>query len=162
MSPEHDRPDCGIDAQEPSHALSQSNGGSGAAMIPTLDHDTLIAGVRRGHWRMPPALQRQDFARTFRAKDHAATFDSVLAKIRAGHFRTAGELARWAGKPHNWTGSLMWLCIREKIVSDTATWHSYFPNRRKTHGARRQHRPMRSLDAYTFSLPPLDDSDNLH
>lgn len=134
-------------------------GSEGAAAIPTLEHDTLLASAR-GRWRMPPALQRRDFERVFQAKDRTASFDSTLARIRAGHFRTAGALARYFGKAHSWTGSLMWLCLREKLVSDTATWHSYFPNRPKTRGLRRRQKPARSFASYTFSLPPLDDDDD--
>jgi hypothetical protein len=99
----------------------------GAGAIPTADHDTLLAGVR-GHWRRPLALQRGDLERTFSMRARAkTTVEDILALLRAGHWPTKDAMARDYGKSHSWTGSVMWFCIREKLVKDTGTWDAIFP-----------------------------------
>jgi len=103
----------------------------GTPHIPTSDHDTFLAGIRRaGHWKMPPALTREDFERRFASKARAiVTLEMFLADLRAGKFPTAASLAKCYGKAHTWTRSLMFCCMREGLVSDIKTWHSYFSKR---------------------------------
>ncbi len=102
-----------------------------------------------------PARRREAFERTFRATEQEATFDSVLARIRAGHWETPTSLARYFGKEYSWTKSLMCCGIREQAVADYPTWRSYFT----------QHpRLPRPITATTtpphtpvpFRVPPLD------
>jgi hypothetical protein len=102
----------------------------GTPHIPTQDHDPLLNSVR-GHWRRPLTLQRKDFEARFAMKERRVVpVEEVLADIRAGKFATAAAMARYYGKPPSWVGSFMWFCLREKLVSDTATFHGYFPKRR--------------------------------
>lgn len=138
---------------------------------PTLDHDPLLSSAR-GRWRMPLTLQRADFERTFAMKERrVVTAEEVLADLRAEKFATPAAMARYYGKRHNWTGSLMWFCIREKLVNNTGEWGTLFPKRpaakkqRQSKATQRSNAPATqgsaSLTAQErltqpFSLPPLD------
>lgn len=153
-----------LERWEPSQGTTGGDEGNpseiptGVDAIPTLNHDALLASAR-GRWRMPIALQRQDFEAVFRMKAGVAvSVEDVLATIHAGTFQTAASLARFYGKRHSWVNSLMWFCLREKLVSDTATWHAYFPKRPPTKKPRqRKHKPTYSGPVEPFTLPPLDE-----
>lgn len=133
--------------------------------IPTLANDSLLTSVR-GRWRMPRALTRSDFERTFRAKEHAATFESVLALVRAGTWSTQAAMARHYGKPAYWVRSLMWCALREHCVTDYATWQRYFTERPKRSATNRKRRtptykasPSDAGASEPFRLPDLDAED---
>lgn len=131
----------------------------GVAAIPTLEHDTLLASTRPA-WRRPPTLQLADFERVVRAKGHS--FVSMLALIRAGHWKTGTAMARFFGKPSTWANQVMWFCLRAGYVTDTATFRGYFPKRRITASALplRRRRVMRKGPVEPFSFPPLDSPDD--
>lgn len=106
---------------------------TGVAAIPTLEKDTLLSGVC-GHWKMPKALRREDFERTFRMQARAeVSLEDVLARLRAGtEWNTPADMARHFGKPAYWVRSLMWCALREKLVQDYKTWQSWFPKKRQS------------------------------
>lgn len=115
---------------------------SGAAAIPTLDADSLLASVR-GRWRHPPTLQRKDFEAVFRQQARAVVpLDEVLAQLRAGSFNTQADFAKYYGKAPSWTRSLMWCCLRDGLVADVKTWKAYFPKKRRTTPKREPPVPM--------------------
>jgi hypothetical protein len=133
----------------------------GAAAIPTQDHDSLLSSVR-GRWKRPLTLQRKDFEARFAMKERRVVpVEEVLADLRAGKHATVAAMARYYGKPSSWIGcSFMWFLIREKLVSDTATFHGYFPKRPASKNPR-QRMPKPSTQPSgspePFRLPSLDD-----
>lgn len=133
----------------------------GTPHIPTQDHDPLLSSAR-GRWRMPLALQRKDFEAIFAMKERRVVpVEEVLADLRAGKFSTAAAMARYYGKPSSWVGSFMWFCLREKLVTDTATFHNYFLKRPATKKPRqRKPKPVHSGTAEPFRLPSLDGGEN--
>jgi hypothetical protein len=133
----------------------------GAAAIPTQDHDTLLDSLR-GRWKRPLTLQRKDFEARFAMKERRVVpVEEVLADLRAGKHATVAAMARYFGKPSSWVGSFMWFLIREKLVSDTATFHGYFHKRPASKKPRqRKAEPVHSSPvnaAEPFRLPSLDD-----
>ncbi len=92
--------------------------------------DPLLSSVR-GRWRMPASLQPADFAASFRVVEPSATFNSVLARLRAGEWRTPASFARHWNMPSYKAESLMYCLLRHKLIGSKHEYFSFYPARRQ-------------------------------
>ena len=93
------------------------------------DKDPLLSSVR-GRWRMPGALTEDDFLRAFIAVDPRLNLAEVLARLRAGSWRTPSAFARYFRKPASWAMSFKFFLKRAGYIANHDEFYNLFPARK--------------------------------